>query len=106
MRPKFGNSSISMREVIITSILQRFDLKNQFFEVCYWFKFNNLELALGMALKFYTSVAKGLKLKVREFCCGANSYICRSYRGKTSRVAGFLAPILNRVKGGFILTSL
>ena len=30
-------------------------------------KFNNLGLALGMALKFYTSVVKGLKLKVREF---------------------------------------
>ena len=59
-----------MREVIITSILQRFDLKNQFFEVCCWFKFNNLELALGMALKFYTSVAKGLKLKAREFFVG------------------------------------
>ena len=30
-------------------------------------KFNNLELALGMKLKFYTSIAKGLKLKVRKF---------------------------------------
>ena len=30
MRPKFGNSSISMREVIITSILQRFVQKNLF----------------------------------------------------------------------------
>ena len=30
-------------------------------------KFNNLGLALGIALKFYTSVAKGLKLKVRKF---------------------------------------
>ena len=29
-------------------------------------KFNNLELALGMALEFYTSVTKGLKLKVRK----------------------------------------
>ena len=30
-------------------------------------KLNNLELALGMALKFYTIVATGLKLKVRKF---------------------------------------
>ena len=30
-----------------------------------WFKFNNLGLALGMALKFSISVAKGLKLKVK-----------------------------------------
>ena len=31
MWPKFGNSSISMREVIITSILLGFDQKNRFF---------------------------------------------------------------------------
>ena len=31
MWPKFGNSSLSMREVITTSILQRFDPKNRFF---------------------------------------------------------------------------
>ena len=31
-------------------------------------KFNNVGLALGMSLKFYTSVAKGSKLKVRKFC--------------------------------------
>ena len=32
-----------------------------------WFKFNNLVLALGMALKLYKNVVKGLKLKVRKF---------------------------------------
>ena len=31
-----------------------------------WFKFNNLRMALGMALKFYIRVEKGLKLKVRK----------------------------------------
>ena len=31
MWPKFGNSSISMRQVITTSILQEFDQKNRFF---------------------------------------------------------------------------
>ena len=30
-------------------------------------KFNNLGLAVGANLKFYTSVPKGLKLKVRKF---------------------------------------
>ena len=30
-------------------------------------EFNNLGLALAMALKFYTSLTKGLKLKVRKF---------------------------------------
>ena len=67
MCPKFGNSRISMREVIVTKILQGFEQKKQFFEWCSWFKFNNLGLALGMTLKFYTSVTKGLKLKVRKF---------------------------------------
>ena len=40
--------------------------KTTFFETWSWFKFNNLGL-LVMALKFHTSVAKGLKLKVRKF---------------------------------------
>ena len=31
MWPKFGNSSVSMREVIIASILQGFDQENHFF---------------------------------------------------------------------------
>ena len=38
-----------------------------FFEKFPRFKFLNLRLALCMALKFYTSVIKGLKLKVRRF---------------------------------------
>ena len=39
-----------------------------FFEGWSWFKFNNLGLALGKNLKFFTSVGKGLKLKVKKFC--------------------------------------
>ena len=56
-----------LSEVIITSTSKGFDLKKQFFEGCFWFKFNNLRLALGMALKFNTNVAERLKLKVRNF---------------------------------------
>ena len=41
--------------------------KTAFFERWSWFKFNNLRLVLGRNLKFYTSVAKGLKLKVKMF---------------------------------------
>ena len=41
--------------------------KTAFFEGWSWFKFNNLGLALGTNLKFYTSVAKGLRLKVEKF---------------------------------------
>ena len=53
---KFDDSNIFRREVII----------NSFFEGWYWLKFNKLGLALGMALKFYSRVAKGLKLKVKK----------------------------------------
>ena len=42
-----------------------------------------------MALKFYTSVAKGLILKFKDF--GGNSYVYRSYRGKTGN-GGLFAP--------------
>ena len=68
MWPKFSNCSISMRDVITMSILEGFDQKNRFFERWPWFEFNNFGLALGTSLKFYTSVTKGLKLKVRTFC--------------------------------------
>ena len=67
MWPKLGNSSIIMRKVTITSILYEFDQKKQFFEGYSLFKFNNLGLKVGMALKFYKNVAKGLKWKVKKF---------------------------------------
>ena len=41
--------------------------KTAFFEEWSWFKFNNLGLELGANLKFYTSLSRGLKLKVRKF---------------------------------------
>ena len=41
--------------------------KTAFFEGWSWFKFNNLGLTPGTNLKFCTSVAKGLKLKIRKF---------------------------------------
>ena len=41
--------------------------KTAFFEEWSWFKSNNLGLALDTNLEFYTSVAKGSKLKVRKF---------------------------------------
>ena len=45
------------------------------FEGLPWFKFNNLGLALGIALKFYTSVAKESKLKVRKFWCLIRTFV-------------------------------
>ena len=64
---KFGNYSITMREVIINSILEGFNRKKQLFFFLRGFWLNNLELALAMALKFNINVAERLKLKVRKF---------------------------------------
>ena len=41
--------------------------EEKFFEGWSRFKFNNPRLVVGMAVTFYSSVAKGLKLKVRKF---------------------------------------
>ena len=64
--PKFGNSSISMREVIVTSISSVFDQRGRR-RWWSWFKFNNLGLVRGTNLKLYTSVEKRLKLKFKMF---------------------------------------
>ena len=94
MWPKFFNSNISMREVIIISILQGFDQKNHF-EGSSLSRFNHFGLALRIALKFYTSVAKRLNLKIRKFW--GLIAVFKIYWGKTGR-GTFLSPrILNRV---------
>ena len=58
--------------------------------------FNNLELTLGMNLKFYTSLAKELKLKVRKFWWLVPTFV-ELTGGKLVRRGLFLPPILNRV---------
>ena len=84
-----------MRKVIITSILEGFDQKNRFFDGWSWFKFNNLGLALGTNLKFYSSMARELKLKVRKFWGLSPTFV--KVTGE-KLVGGLFAPILNRVK--------
>ena len=61
-----------------------------------WFRFNNLGLALGINLKFYTNVANGLKLKVRKFWGLILTFV--EVTGE-KLVGGLFAPppILNRV---------
>ena len=54
-----------MREVITNS--KYLTRKTAFFEEWFWFNFNNLGLALGTDLQFYTNLTKRLKLKVRKF---------------------------------------
>ena len=71
--------------------------EKNFFEGCAWFKFNNLGLALVMALKFYAIVAKGFKLKVKRFWVLIPAFV--EVAGK-KLVGSFFepSPILNRVK--------
>ena len=55
MGPNLGYSSIFMREVTIAQMLYGFFHKTDS-EGWSWFRFNNLRLVLGMALKFYSIV--------------------------------------------------
>ena len=59
-------------------------------------KFNNVGLALGMTLKFYTSVAKGSKLKVRKFCGLSPTFV--EVTGEKLVGGRGRAKSLNRVK--------
>ena len=59
-----------MKEVIITSkFYDNLTRATNLLGNCSWFKFkfNNLEIAVGMAWEFYTSLAKRLKIKFRNF---------------------------------------
>ena len=56
-----------MKEIIMTSVLQGFDQKKNFFKGWFWFKINNLELVLGSALKFHNSEVKGSNQKLESF---------------------------------------
>ena len=75
--------------------------KKAFFEGWSWFKFNNLGLALDMALKFYTSVQKGLQLRVRKICGLISTFV--EVIGEKLLGGPFCplppTPILNKVKG-------
>ena len=72
--------------------------KTAFFEPRLWFKFNNLGLVLDMNLKFYTNLAKGLKLKTRRFWGLVPMFV--EVRGeKTSRGGLFSLSIFLRELG-------
>ena len=63
MKPKFGNTSISMTEISKISVFKIFSEKNMWS----WFKFNNLRFILSMAFILDSSMEKGLQLNVRKF---------------------------------------
>ena len=55
-----------------------------------------MELVLGMGLRFYTSVTKGLKLKVAKFWGLLPTIV--EVAGKKLVKEAFLLPHLNRIK--------
>ena len=70
--------------------------KATFFQGSPWIKFKNLGLALVMALNLH-KCGKKLETKSQNLS-GANSWVCRGYRGKTGRGSLLTPPILNRIK--------
>ena len=66
------------------------------------FRFNKLGLAIVMALKLYTSVAKGLKLKVRKFWKLIPTFVEVAWE-KLVGGAYCPLPILDRVYDNYFL---
>ena len=70
--------------------------KALFFEVWSWFKFHHLGSALFLALKFYTSVAKEMKIRVKNFWKLIPTFVEVTWE-KTGRRA-FCPSIMNKVE--------
>ena len=73
--------------------------KTAVFEEWSWLKFHNFGLAVGTNLKFYTSVPKGLKLKVRKFWELIPTFV--EVTGEKLLGGPFCSPVLNRVKNTY-----
>ena len=96
MWPKFSKASTFMRELIITSVLQVWPEKPLFWQDSLGSSSIKLGLSLGIALKFHTNVARGLKLKVRKFWRLIPTFV----EVVGEKMAGSFSsptPILNRV---------
>ena len=80
-----------MREVIITSVLQEFDQKNNFFRGVIFVQDQQFGTDTKYGLEILHQCDKRVKTKnQKDF--GASSYVCRSYRGKTGRGGLFALP--------------
>ena len=82
--PKFGNSNISMRKVIINSILWGFDRINHFFLGVVLVQVEYFETSSSDGPKILHRRGNKVKIK-RQKVLEVNSYLWRSYRGKTGR---------------------
>ena len=81
MWPKFGNSRICIREVIITSILRGFDQKNHFFWGVVLVQVQYFGTGTRYKVEVLHQPVKRIKTKIEKVLV-ANPYVCRSCRGK------------------------
>ena len=91
MWPKFGNSSISMREVIITSILSRFDQKSRFCWRVVLVQVKNFLADTRYKLEILHQCDKKTKLRIRKFC-GITPTFVEITEGKLVRGSFCLLP--------------
>ena len=88
MWPKFGNSSISMRDVIITSVLYVLDQKNSFFWWVFLVQVQSFRTGTRYGLEILDQCDKSVR-NISQKVLRAHLYLCRSYRGKSGRVEPF-----------------
>ena len=105
MWSKFDNSSISIREVIIASILLGFDQKNQ----CSWgvllVQVQQFETRTRYGFEILHQCDKRVKSKTKKIL-EANFYICRSYREKTRETGLNCPPSWIRLNGPYLGSNL
>ena len=72
-------------QIIITSILKAFDQRNQFFEGWSLVQIQWLGTGTRYSVEILYQCGKEVETKIQKVS-GANSYICKSYWGKSGRV--------------------
>ena len=80
MWAKFSNSSVSMREVIITSILKGFDQKNQIFAGVLLVQVQWFETVTSYDPDILNQCGQNVKTKSHKDL-GAHLHVCRRYGG-------------------------
>ena len=91
---RFANCSIFFKEIIITLHLWDFLKKKKKTTFCSCCNFYNLGLVLDISWKVYTSLAKGLKLKVKKKLGLVSTFV----EVPRKKLVGGLSSILKRVK--------
>ena len=90
------DQSLVTLATLVTQFYTDLTRKSAFFDGWSWFKFNNLGLALGTNLKFYTNLSNVSKLKVRKFWGLIFTFV--EVTGEKLAGGACLPTILNRVK--------